>query len=125
MNEGSVWEGLMSISKHKLNNITIIVDNNNMQTYGSPEEVAGLNNLSAKLKSFGFETKTIDGHSINSLKKILKKEKRKKPFAVICKTVKGKGIDFAENDLNWHHKSSLDETTIKRIKNSLKVNNLK
>ncbi len=125
MNEGSVWEGLMSISKHNLDNITIIVDNNNMQTYGSPEEVAGLSNLSVKLKSFGFNTKTIDGHSVSNLKKFLKKKKNNKPLAIICKTIKGKGIDFAENDLNWHHKSSLDDITIKRIKKSLKDYNIK
>ncbi len=125
MNEGSVWEGLMSISKHNLNNITTIVDNNDMQTYGTPEEVAGMSNLPLKLKSFGFDVKVINGHSVKDLKKVFKKKKVKKPLAIICKTIKGKGIDFAENNLNWHHKSSIDDTTIKRMKKTLKIYNLK
>ena len=121
MNEGSVWEGLMSASKHKLDNLVVIVDHNNLQTYGSPEEVAGLSNIKDKMRSFGFRVKEVDGHSTKDIKKALKnkKDNSKKPLGLICRTIKGKGIDFAENQLDWHHKANLDDLTIKNIYNSL------
>ena len=121
MNEGSVWEGLMSASKHKLDNLVVIVDHNNLQTYGSPEEVAGLSNIKDKMRSFGFRVKEVDGHSTKDIKKALKNKKNnsKRPLGLICKTIKGKGIDFAENQLDWHHKANLDDLTIKNIYNSL------
>ena len=121
MNEGSVWEGLMSASKHKLDNLVVIVDHNNLQTYGSPEEVAGLSNIKDKMISFGFRVKEVDGHSTKDIKKALKnkKDNSKKPLGLIFRTIKGKGIDFAENQLDWHHKANLDDLTIKNIYNSL------
>tara|TARA_X000000950_G_scaffold288024_1_gene402871 strand:- start:1283 stop:2095 length:813 start_codon:yes stop_codon:yes gene_type:complete len=122
MNEGSIWEGLMSASKHRLNNLVVIIDNNNLQTYGTPKEVAGLGEIKTKIKSFGFETKTINGHSLKDLKIALKKKRQTKPLAIICKTVKGMGIDFAENNLHWHHKSSLSKELISNLKISLKKN---
>ena len=127
INEGSIWESCMSASKHKLENLVMIIDNNKLQTYGSPEEVAGLDFIENKLKSFGFDTFEVDGHSINELKNVLTKKtiKKDKPTAVICNTVKGKGIDFAENNLNWHHKSSLSDKDIEDLKDSLKKNIIK
>ena len=123
MNEGSVWEGLMSASKHKLDNLVILIDHNNLQTYDTPAKVAGLDNIFLKIKNFGFNVKQINGHSIKELKKSLSnKKKQRKPLAIICKTIKGKGIDFAENKLDWHHKASLDQSTLVRLKNSLKKN---
>lgn len=123
MNEGSVWEALMSASKHKLNNLFIIIDNNKLQTYGSPANVAGLFNLKKKLASFGFETININGHSISQLYRSFKKKSPKnKPRAIICNTIKGKGIDFAEGKLEWHHKASIDDITIKKLYLSLEKN---
>jgi len=123
MNEGSVWEAAMSASKHKLNNLFIIVDNNKLQTYGSPAEVAGLFDLEKKLRSFGLDTISVNGHSVNQLYKSFKKKNlKKKPRAIICNTIKGKGIDFAENKLDWHHKASLDDRTIKNLYESLEKN---
>ena len=80
-----------------------------------------------KLKSFGFESIEVDGHSIKELKNIFIKNpiKKDKPTAVICNTIKGKGIDFAENNLNWHHKSSLSDKDIEDLKNSINKNKLK
>mgnify|MGYP001304733642 CR=1 FL=1 len=122
INEGSVWETCMSASKHRLDNLIMIIDNNKLQTYGSPEEVAGLNMINKKLESFGFETKEIDGHSIPDLNKAFSDVpfSKGKPNAIICNTIKGKGIDFAENNLHWHHKSSLSEEDIINLKDSIK-----
>lgn len=123
MNEGSIWEGLMSASKHKLDNLIVIIDNNNLQTYGTPKEVAGLDNIESKMRSFGFLTKKINGHSVEELKSSLKKKRKlNRPLAIICKTIKGKGIDFAENQVDWHHKSSLNEDIIKKLRISLEKN---
>ena len=121
MNEGSVWEGLMSTSKHKLDNLVVIVDHNNLQTYGSPKDVAGLSNIKQKMQSFGFKVKEVNGHSVKDIKQALKntKDNNKRPLGVICKTIKGKGIDFAEGKLDWHHKANLDDLTIKNLQNSL------
>jgi len=121
MNEGSIWEGLMSASKHKLDNLIVIIDHNNLQTYGSPKQVAGLSNIKGKLLSFNLEVNEINGHSVPAIKRSLKRKKKiKKPLAIICNTIKGKGIDFAEGKLDWHHKASLDDMTIKKLHNSLK-----
>ena len=124
MNEGSIWETCMSASKHKLDNFVMIVDSNKLQTYGSPEQVAGLNIIDKKLTSFGFEIRDIDGHSTQELNKSFSELPFKigRPNAIICNTIKGKGIDFAENNLNWHHKSTLSEEDISNLKESLQKN---
>ena len=121
MNEGSVWEACMSASKNNLNNLTLIIDNNKLQTYDSPAKVAGLTNLDKKLSSFGFSTKIVDGHSVKKLKKIFNEVpfSKNKSNAIICNTIKGKGIDFAENNTSWHHKSSISEKEIFQMIKSL------
>ncbi len=121
MNEGIVWEACLSASKNRLDNLSIIIDKNNLQTYGTPEAVAGLNNLYLKLTSFGFETRIVDGHSISKITRILKKLpfKKNKPNAIICNTIKGKGISFAENNKYWHHKSFLSKEDIDRLEKEL------
>lgn len=123
MNEGSIWEALMSASKHKLNNLYIVIDNNKLQTYGPPSEVAGLSNLKKKLISFGIDTVSVNGHSTSQLYKSFKKKNLKnKPRAIICNTIKGKGIDFAEGKLDWHHKASLNDEAIQKLYKSLEKN---
>jgi len=119
LSEGSVWEACLTAQKYMLDNLVVIVDHNNLQTYGSPKDVAGLSNIKQKMESFGFKVKEVNGHSIKEIRKALKYNNKKKPLGVICKTVKGKGIDFAEDKLDWHHKANLDDLTIKNLKNSL------
>lgn len=122
MNEGSNWEAFMSASKHNLDNLIVLIDNNNLQTYGTPKEVAGLDKIKNKLLSFGFNVKEINGHSVNQIKSALIKKKQTKPIGIICKTLKGKGIDFAENKAEWHHKSSLSKKDISDLRLSLNKN---
>ncbi len=122
MNEGSNWEALMTASKHKLDNLTIIIDRNKLQSYGKTEDILSIEPLKDKLKSFGSEVKDTDGHDVNNLKKILKKTpfKKGKVSALICNTTKGKGLNFAENKGEWHHKSNLSEQEIDKMYNFLK-----
>jgi transketolase len=109
INEGSVWEAAMSASKHKLNNLIAMVDYNKLQSYGLTKEVLDLEPLADKWKAFGFEVVEVDGHDMNALENLVARFplKDNKPTAVICHTIKGKGISFAEGKAEWHHKSGL------------------
>ncbi len=105
--EGSVWESLLFISHHKLNNLLIIIDRNKLITLGNTENVNKLENLRKKFSSFNFDVKVCDGHNFRSLNKNLnefsKKKKNSKPMILICKTTKGKGIFSWEGKNTIHH----------------------
>ena len=109
--EGQVWEACMTSSKYKLDNLCVIVDNNSLQIDGTIEDVAGLNNIEEKFRSFGFETFNVDGNNIDELITIFEKAKtvKEKPTAIITKTVKGKGVSFMENQVGWHGKAPNEE----------------
>ena len=113
-NEGSVWEAAMSASKHRLDNLTAIVDYNKQQSYGSTYEVLDLEPFVAKWEAFGFATREVDGHDVKALERTFADLPfaQNRPSAVICHTVKGKGIAFAEDNLNWHHKSRIKANEI-------------
>ena len=102
-NEGSIWESAMAAPNLKLNNLVVILDNNGFQQTGKNSEILNLKNLSAKWKSFGWETITVDGHNINKILKALKNDSSKKPKIIIAETIKGKGFSFSENNNSWHH----------------------
>lgn len=107
-NEGSVWEAIMFASTHKINNLTLIVDYNKLQAFGKTNDVIDQSNLAERFKVFGFDTKEIDGHNFDEITSALK-YRSDKPIAIIAHTVKGKGISFMENRLEWHYKSPNDE----------------
>ncbi len=123
LNEGSMWESFLATSKHKLNNLITFIDYNKFQSYGKTRDILDLEPLTDKFKSFNFFTMNINGHDIIEIKKaILKaKKQKKKPSVIICHTIKGKGINKAENDSKWHYKSPLNEEDIIEIKNSLNL----
>lgn len=108
INEGSVWEAAMSANKHKVTNLVALVDYNKVQAAGLTREILDLEPLADKWRAFGFETVEVDGHNVEALRKVLApRPNATKPLAVICHTVKGKGLDFAENDAKWHHQSNI------------------
>jgi transketolase len=117
INEGSVWEAALSANKHRLSNLTIMVDYNKIQSAGRTAEILDLEPLVDKWRAFGFATTEVDGHDVSALRGLLKSVPLDplKPTAIICHTVKGRGIDFAENDANWHHKSSLKKDVIGKM----------
>ena len=117
INEGSNWEAGMAASKHKLSNLTVMVDYNKLQSYGKTSEVLDLEPLVDKFKCFGFVTHEVDGHDVAALEAIFKKLPFSDgaPSAIICHTIKGKGFPFAEGNPEWHHKSGMTETDIQQM----------
>jgi transketolase len=109
LNEGSIWEAAMSAAKHKLSNLTVMVDYNKLQAYGLTSEVLNLEPLGDKWRSFGFAVEEVDGHDVGALESLMSRLPLdpQKPTAIICHTIKGKGIHFAEGSAEWHHKSGL------------------
>jgi transketolase len=114
INEGSVWEAAMSASKHRLSNLTVFVDYNKLQSYGTTKEVLDLEPLVDKWRSFGFAVQEVNGHDVKALEVLVARLPLdpQKPTAVICHTIKGKGFPFAEGKAEWHHKSSLTSDEI-------------
>jgi transketolase len=110
INEGSVWEAAMSAGKHGLGNLTVVVDYNKHQSYGSTAEVQDLEPLGDKWRSFGFAVREVDGHDVPALGRAfsaLPFVGGGRPNAIIAHTIKGKGVSFAENNVKWHHKSNI------------------
>lgn len=108
LNEGSMWEAILFAGHKKLDNLTLIVDYNKLQGYGYTKDVIDLEPLVDKFKSFNWNVREIDGHNFEEIGKVLK-EKSSKPKAVIAHTIKGKGVSFMENRLEWHYKSPNDK----------------
>jgi len=110
MQEGSVWEALMSASHKNLDNLTLIIDKNNLQIDGDTDEVKSLEPLDKKLEAFGWSVKTVDGHNEAELETALKEARdSKKLCAVIANTIKGKGVSFMEDNAGWHGKAPNDD----------------
>jgi transketolase len=116
-NEGSIWEAALCASKHKLSNLTVLIDYNKQQSYDSTFDVLDLEPISDKWNSFGFSTVEVDGHDIKELGSHLGRLpfESDRPSAIICHTIKGKGIPHIEKDLTWHHKSNLKEKDIEAL----------
>jgi len=121
INEGSVWEAAMCAGKHRLANLTAIIDYNKIQSAGPTREIQDLEPLADKWRAFGFVPREIDGHDVGALRTMFRQLPfaADKPSAIICHTVKGKGIPFAENDPNWHHKAKLSADTVSQMYGAL------
>lgn len=107
--EGSVWEAMMFAAHNKLDNLVIVIDRNMLSADGNTETVLALENLEDKLKSFGCDVMTVDGHNIGELLKSFSHKAEGKPYALIAKTVKGKGVSFMENKKEWHQNILTEE----------------
>ena len=108
--EGQVWEACMAAAHYKLDNLCIIVDNNGLQIDGNIADVMSPYPIVDKLVSFGFEVAAVDGHNFDELEAAFHKarETKGKPFAIVMKTVKGKGVSYMENNAGWHGKAPND-----------------
>ena len=115
--EGSVWEAALSASKHGLDNLVAIVDYNKQQSYGPVSEVLNLEPFADKWRAFGFACREADGHDARALAELFSAMPLSpgRPTAVICHTRKGRGIDFVEGDLSWHHTNSVSPETLARL----------
>ena len=104
----------MCASKYKLSNLVTIIDYNKVQLAGFTKDISCLESLADKWKSFGFEAIEVNGHDINELKRVFE-NLPEKPTVVICHTVKGKGISFAEDSAEWHWKGKIDDELVNRM----------
>ncbi len=115
LQEGIVWEAMMSAGHYKLNNLVVIVDWNGLQIDGNNEDVMTVTPIDAKLKSFGFETIMIDGHNMEEIKEAFDRAREyqsgsgSSPFAIVARTTKGKGVSYMENDYGWHGKAPSED----------------
>lgn len=101
--EGQVWEAAMFAAHYGLNNLCVFVDFNGLQIDGPVTEVMNPTPLDEKFKAFGWNVLVIDGHDFDQIADAVANAKSStKPTAVICKTVKGKGVSFMENSVKWH-----------------------
>ena len=109
--EGQVWEALMFAAHYKLDNLCVIIDNNGLQIDGDIAKVMSPYPILDKLKAFGFCVVEIDGNDFENLECAFAQfhETREKPFAIVMKTVKGKGISFMEGRAEWHGKAPNDQ----------------
>jgi transketolase len=109
--EGQVWEAAMFAGHRKLDNLVVIVDNNGLQIDGKIEDVCSPYPIDKKFEAFNFHVINIDGNDFDQIDAAFKEAKATKgmPTAIICKTVKGKGVSFMENNAGWHGKAPNDE----------------
>ena len=104
LEEGQVWEAAMCAAHYKLNNLTAFVDFNGLQIDGNIEEVMNPSPIDKKFEAFGWNALVIDGHNYDDIIDAIEKARNCKdmPTVIVCKTIKGKGVSFMENDAGWH-----------------------
>ena len=109
--EGQIWEAAMWAGAHHLDNLTVIVDNNNLQIDGTVEEVCSPYPIDKKFEAFNFRVININGNDMEEIRNAFVEAKKVKgmPVAIIAKTTKGKGVSFMENQVGWHGKAPNDE----------------
>ena len=102
--EGTTWESALIASHHEIDSLVVIVDRNGIQSMGSTEETLALEPFQSKWESFGWEVHTLDGHDHDSIFSALSLPSTGKPTCIIANTVKGKGVDYMENQVLWHYR---------------------
>ena len=109
--EGQVWEAMMFAHHYKLDNLCVVIDNNGLQIDGNIADVMSPYPIVDKLRAFGLEVAEIDGHDFDQMEAAFAKAKQTRgvPFAIVMKTIKGKGVSYMENQVGWHGKAPNDE----------------
>ncbi len=119
LNEGQIWEAVMFAAHHKVDNLISTVDWNGQQIDGPTDKVMGLGNIRQKFDAFGWTTLQVNGNDMNELVLTLETARgltgQGKPIAIMMHTVMGKGVDFMENDHNWHGVAPNDEQLAKAL----------
>jgi transketolase len=118
LDEGSNWEALLFASHHKLDNLTIVVDYNNLQSLATVKDTINLEPLVNKFEAFGCNVNNIDGHDHLELYEGFKSSldnKNSKPNVIIANTIKGKGVSYMENQVKWHYSTPSQEEFIQAL----------
>ena len=116
LQEGSIWESIIAIGALKINNVVLIVDNNNLQSFGYTNIThSNLYPIENKFSAFGWDAISCEGHNVKKLFNSLKKKKKNKPLAVVAKTIKGYPVSFMKNKAIWHYKSPSEKEYIQAI----------
>jgi transketolase len=101
--EGTIWEAALFAAHHRLDNLVVIVDANGLQGFGRTEDVMNLEPLPSKWEAFGFRTSEINGHDFAQIDAAFETPGDGRPHCIVARTVKGKGVTFMENRLEWHY----------------------
>lgn len=119
-NEGTVWEAAMSAAHFKLNNLTAFVDRNKLMIDGRTDQVMNVEPFADKWKAFGWIVKEVDGHNFQELADAIDFSHNEKsgPVMIIANTIKGKGVDFMEDNVKWHY-GSIDSTLADKARKSV------
>lgn len=108
--EGSIWEALMLAATKNLNQLVLLVDVNSISSIKGTEEIIHTGNLRDRFLGFGVRVIEVEGHDAKEIQEaILTSEDDVNPLVILCKTIKGKGVEFAENQPIWHYRSLTDE----------------
>jgi transketolase len=102
--EGSNWEAVLLAAHLRLENLTVVIDRNRLQSLGDTELTVALEPLDEKWKSFNWNVVGVDGHNVGELQKTLSGESHRQPTIIIADTIKGKGVDFMEGNNLWHYR---------------------
>ncbi len=113
-NEGSNWEALIFLAHQKLDNLTLLIDANGLQGFGGTSEVATLEPLAEKFRTFALDVREVDGHDHAALALALAAQATL-PKVIIMRTVKGKGVSFMENRMEWHYLPMTEEQYKKAV----------
>ena len=118
LQEGIVWEAAMFAAHHKLDNLTAIIDHNGLQIDGKNEEVLSVEPITDKFKAFGWNVIEANGHCIEDIIASVNKAKQVKgvPTVIVAKTIKGKGVSFMEDEVDWHGKAPKEDQKLQALK---------
>lgn len=100
--EGSTWEAMIFAAHRRLSNLTILVDHNNLQGFGGTHDVASMSPLAEKIAGFNLDIQSVDGHDLTAIRAALDKP-TERCRVIILETIKGKGVSFMENKMEWHY----------------------
>ena len=112
--EGSIWEAAMLAPHLKLDNLTVLIDRNDLQGYGRASELLSYEPIDEKFRAFNWNVLRIDGHNHQAIKDAIEVQ-TDKPKMIICDTIKGKGVNFMEDELKWHYFIVTDEIKAKAL----------
>ena len=118
LQEGIVWEAAMFAAHYRLDNLTAIIDNNGLQIDGANEEIMSVDPITDKFRAFGWNVVETDGHCIEDIIMSIDKAKQTKgaPTVIVAKTIKGKGVSFMENEVDWHGKAPKEEQKLQALR---------